>query len=206
MALTRKSLKAMGLTDEQVESIMDLHIEVVDGLKAERDKFKTDAENYESVKKELDELKERKGDDYKTKYEKEHTDFEAFKKSVTEKETKTAKEAAAKAFFEGKGITGANLDIAIRGAKDEITALELDGEKIKDTKALDELVKGTFAGLVVTKSTTGAQTANPPAKTNSPAKTREEIYKTDEHGQYVLNATQRQAELTKLMAEQQQKG
>ena len=33
MARTRKSLKAMGLTDEQVECIIEMHSETVDGLK-----------------------------------------------------------------------------------------------------------------------------------------------------------------------------
>ena len=33
MALSRKSLKAMGLTDEQVDSIIEMHTETVDGLK-----------------------------------------------------------------------------------------------------------------------------------------------------------------------------
>lgn len=31
---------------------------------------------------------------------------------------------------------------------EEMAALELDGEKIKDTKALDALVDGTYKGLV----------------------------------------------------------
>jgi hypothetical protein len=116
------------------------------------------------------------GDDWKSKYEKEHTDFESYKKGVTEKETKAAKEKAVKAYFEGKNITGANLDIAMRGCRDEIGAIELDGDKIKDTAALDALVNGTFAGLVVTKSVHGAQTANPPANNGGKNyKTKEEI-------------------------------
>lgn len=207
MAFARKAIKAMGLTEEQVDSIMELHTEVVDGLKAERDKYKADADKLEAVKKELDELKGRSGDDYKSKYEKEHADFEAFKKDVAEKETKTAKDAAARAYFESKGITGTNLDIALRGAKDEISAIELDGGKIKDAKALDDLVKGTFAGLVVTQNTKGAQTANPPASNAGlSVKTREDIYKRDEHGRYILDASQRQQALSNLIAVEQQKG
>jgi hypothetical protein len=176
MALTRKSLKAMGLTDEQVDSIVEMHTETVDGLK---DKLKTaeeKANKLDDVQKELDGLKANSGDDWKSKYEKEHTDFESYKKGVTEKETKAAKEKAVKAYFEGKNITGANLDIAMRGCRDEIGAIELDGDKIKDTAALDALVNGTFAGLVVTKSVHGAQTANPPANNGGKNyKTKEEI-------------------------------
>lgn len=32
MALTRKALKAMGLTDEQVDSIVEMHVETTDAL------------------------------------------------------------------------------------------------------------------------------------------------------------------------------
>jgi len=177
MALTRKSLKAMGLTDEQVDSIVEMHSETVDGLK---DKLKTaeeKANKLDDVQKELDDLKAKKGEDYKAKYEQEHKDFEAFKKNVTAKETKAAKEAAVKAYFESKNITGANLSIAMRGARDEIDAIALDGEAIKDTSALDALVSGEYAGLVVTKSKQGAATATPPANTGGSKMTREEIMK-----------------------------
>ena len=34
MALTRKLLKGMGLTDEQVDTIIEAHTDTVDGLKA----------------------------------------------------------------------------------------------------------------------------------------------------------------------------
>ena len=164
MALTRKSLKAMGLTDEQVDSIVEMHTETVDGLK---DKLKTaeeKAEKLDGVQKELDGLKAKGGDDWKDKYEKEHNAFETYKKDQTAKETKAAKEAAVKAYFEGKKITGGNLRIAMRGARDEIAGIELDDTgKIKDTAALDALVGGEYAALVVTTQTRGANTATPPA-------------------------------------------
>ena len=195
MAMTRKSLKAMGLTDEQIDSIIEMHTETVDGLK---DKLKTaeeKANKLDGVEKELNDLKANSGDDWKSKYEKEHTDFETYKKGVTEKETKAAKEKAVKAYFEGKNITGANLDIAMRGCRDEIGAIELDGDKIKDTAALDALVNGTFAGLVVTKTVQGAQTANPPANNGGSKLTRADIYAKDEHERYKMSTAERQKAL-----------
>lgn len=195
MALTRKSLKAMGLTDEQVDSIVEMHTETVDGLK---DKLKTaeeKANKLNDVQKELDGLKANSGDDYKAKYEAEKKAFAEYKADQTAKETKAAKEKAAKAFFEGKNITGANLDIAMRGCRDEIGAIELDGDKIKDTAALDALVSGTFAGLVVTKTVQGAQTANPPANNGGSKLTKADIYKRDEKGHYVMSTAERQKAL-----------
>ena len=43
MALTRKLLKGMGLTDEQVDTIIEAHTDTVDGLKADVSKYKADA-------------------------------------------------------------------------------------------------------------------------------------------------------------------
>ena len=168
MALTRKSQKAMGLTDEQVDSIIEMHSETVDGLKADISKYKGDAEKLPGVQKELNDLKAAGDGGYKEKYEKEHSDFEAYKSDVTAKESKAAKEKAVRAYFESKNITGANLDLAMRGCGTEMAALEMDGEKIKDTKSLDALLSGTYKGLISTTQTKGANPANPPA--NPPAK------------------------------------
>lgn len=195
MAMTRKGLKAMGLTDEQIDSIIEMHTETVDGLKDKLKAAEDKANKLDGVQKELDGLKANTGDDWKSKYEKEHNDFESYKKGVTEKETKAAKEKAVKAYFEGKNITGANLDIAMRGCRDEIGAIELDGDKIKDTAALDALVGGTFAGLVVTKTVQGAKTANPPANNGGSKLTRADIYAKDEHGRYKMSTSERQKAL-----------
>lgn len=163
MALTRRFLTALGIDADKIDEIITAHTDTVDGLKGERDKYKADAEKLESVQKELDGLKAKGTDDYKDKYEKEHSAFEKYKSEISEKETKKAKENAVKAYFEGKNISGKNLEIAMRGCGAEIAALELEDGKIKDTKSLDDLVAGTFSGLVGTAKTQGASTNTPPA-------------------------------------------
>lgn len=177
MALTRKALKAMGLTDEQVDSIIEMHTDTVDGLKADISKYKGDAEKLPGVQKELDDLKaagdggwEEKAKDFEKKY----NDLVAENKN---KETKAAKESAAKAFFESKGITGNSLEIAMRGSSAEIAALDLDGEKIKDSSALDALVNGTFKALVSTTTTKGANIPNPHIPTPNKAYSADDIRK-----------------------------
>ena len=52
MALTRKLLKGMGLTDEQVDTIIEAHTDTVDGLKAEIGRYKADAEKLPGTQKE----------------------------------------------------------------------------------------------------------------------------------------------------------
>lgn len=176
MALTRKLLKGMGLTDEQVDTIIEAHSDTVDGLKEQVNTYKADAEKLPGVQRELDTLKQKGDDGYKAKYEKEHSDFEAYKSDITKKQTKAAKEAAAKAYYESKGITGDNLTIAMMGSGAALEQLELDGDKIKDAAALDSLVSGAFAKLVSTTKEKGVDTANPPAA-GSGKMTREDIVK-----------------------------
>lgn len=135
-------------TEEIENRLVALHLGVVDPLKDDLTKYKADAEKLPSVQKQLDDLKAAGDGGYKEKYEKEHSAFETFKTDITEKESKAAKEKAVRAYFESKNITGANLDLAMRGCGEEMAALELDGEKIKDTKSLDALVDGTYKGLV----------------------------------------------------------
>ena len=167
----------MGLTDEQVDTIIEAHTDTVDGLKEQVKTYKEAAEKLPNGQKELDELKAAGDGGFKEKFEKEHSDFENFKKTIQEKETKAAKESAAKAFFESKGITGNSLEIAMRGSSAEIAALDLDGEKIKDSSALDALVNGTFKALVSTTTTKGANIPNPPVTTPNKAYSADDIRK-----------------------------
>lgn len=184
MALTRKMLKAMGIEDEKIDQIIEAHSETVDGLKDKLRKAEEDAEDLKDVQKELDDLKKKTdgSKDWEKKFNDERKAFEDFKKEIAGKETAAAKEKAVRAYFEGKGIKGDNLEIAIRGAKDEIAGLELDGEKIKDAKSLDDLVAGTYKGLVVKTQTGGAGTNTPPGNTGG-KKTKEEIMKIKDAGE-----------------------
>lgn len=204
MALTRKLLKGMGLTDEQVDTIIEAHTDTVDGLKADVSKYKADAEKLPSVQKELDDLKKEGGDGgYKAKYEKEHKDFADYKAGIAAKESAAAKEKAARAYFAGKGIPDGSMAMAIRGAKAEIEGLELDGDKIKDAAALDSLLAGDYKGLIGKQTRQGTDTKTPPDTTGG-AKSRAEIYKKDDKGRYVLSTEARQKALSELMASENQ--
>jgi len=145
MALTRKMLKALDIEGDKADQIIEAHTDTVDGLKEQLATYKADAEKLPAVQKELDEAREAlttaKDDGWKDKHDKVKKEFDDYKAGITAKEAKAAKEAAARAYFESKNITGKALDIAMRGSGAEIEALELgeDG-KIKDAKALDALV------------------------------------------------------------------
>lgn len=179
MALTRKFLAALGIEADKVDEIINAHSETVDALKEQLKTAKEDAEKLKDTQKKLDDLKADVKNNYKSKsdFDKLDKEFKDYKTEVTSKEAAAAKEKAVRAYFEGKGIKGANLEIAIRGSKDEVAAIELDGDKIKNPKALDDLVSGTFKGLVSVTGQKGAGTNNPPANGGSgdTKKTRDEI-------------------------------
>ena len=195
MALTRRALKAMGIDEEKVDEIIAMHTETVEGLKADIAKYKEDAEKLPTIQKELDALKAAGDGGLQERFDALKREYDEFKGEVTAKETKAAKEKAVRAYYESKGITGKSLDIAIRGSGAEIDALELEDGKIKDAKALDELISGTFAGLVSTTETRGANTSNPPANNSGVSMTKADIYKKDDYGRYVLSAAERQQAL-----------
>lgn len=164
MALTRKLLKGMGLTDEQVDTIIEAHTDTVDGLKEDISKYKGDAEKLTTVQKELDDLKAAGDGGFKEKYEKEHKAFEDFKIAQTEKETKAAKENAYREFLKAVGVSEKRIPAIMKVT--DISALEMDGEKFKDAEKLTETVKTEWADFIETSNTNGANTNTPP--TNNP--------------------------------------
>lgn len=132
---------------------------------------------------------------WKEKHDALKTEFETYKSEQTAKETKAAKTAAARAYYESKGITGKALEIAVRGSTEEISALELEDGKIKDAAALEALVKGDFSGLVGTTVTKGADVAHPATTAGGGVLTKADIYKKDDKGRYVMSASERQKAL-----------
>ena len=166
MALTRKGLKAAGLTDDQVDFVMEGNAETVDGLKEERDRYKADAEKLPAVQKELDDLKGKGDDGYKDKYEAEHKAFEDYKTSVAAEKTTAAKEKALETALKKIGIADKRIATVAKMAKADglLDALELDENgAAKDAAKFETSLKDGYSEFVVTTSTQGANTANPPA-------------------------------------------
>ena len=193
MSLTRKMLKAMGIEEEKIDQIIEAHTETVDGFKDKLNDYKDKAEKYDGVKKELDDLKD--GDnDWQKKYEKEHSDFEAYKTDITAKETKRTKEHAYRELLRGAGVSEKRLDAILKVTNLDSVELDKDG-KIKDADKHTETVKTEWADFVETTSTQGADTATPPANNGGTKMTKADIYKKDDKGRYVLSTEERQKAL-----------
>ncbi|MBQ2278839.1 MAG: hypothetical protein II333_09740, partial [Clostridia bacterium] len=149
--------------EEQVDSIIDAHTETVEGLKDQVEQYKSDAEKLPGVTRERDDLRAAQGsDEWKTKYDKEHSDFEAYKADVTKKETLARKKRAYLKFLLDKvGISEKRVDTVMRVT--DFDDVELDGDQVKDAEKRAGELKTEWADFVVTTTTTGTNPPNPPA-------------------------------------------
>jgi hypothetical protein len=181
MAFTRKFLSAMGIEAEKVDEIINAHIEVVDGLKEERDNYKKDAEKLADVEKELTKAKEKiakNGDGetvLKEDYDKLKKEYDDYKADISAKNTRTEKENAFRELLKSAGVSEKRFNAIIKVS--DIDGLELDKDgKIKDADKHTETVKTEWADFIETTTTKGANTANPPANNGKgTGKTKEEI-------------------------------
>ena len=156
MALTRKFLKAMGLTDEQVDSVIEAHTETVEGLK----QYKADAEKLPGVQRELDDLKAAGDGGYKKKYEDEHTAFENYKAEQGKKDTRRTKETALRALLKTTGMQDKHIDKVVKYT--DLDGLEMDGEKLKDETSRMDAIKKEWEDFIPSTTTDGAKTETPP--------------------------------------------
>ena len=148
MAFTRSTLKAMGFTDDQVQSLIDLHTEVTDNLKADIKKYKEDAEKLSDVQRQLDEANSKisaaEKDDYKGKYESEKAAHDKLKEDIKAKETTAKKSTAFKAYLKEKGYSD-NAITKITKYGGYVDGIELDDEgKIKDSDKLLTSIEGEW--------------------------------------------------------------
>lgn len=181
----------------------------MDGLKDQIATLKGDAEKFPEVQKELDELKaaaEKDGkSSWKVKYDAIKEEFETYKAEQTAKEAKTAKEAAYRALLKQAGVSEKRIDAVLKVT--DLDGIELDKDgAVKNADEVTKAIKTEWADFIQTTQTVGANTATPPANNGSVLKTREEIYARDASGRFVMDASQRQEALGKLIAAQQQKG
>ena len=179
MALTRRLLKGMGLTDEQMDTIIEAHTDTVDGLKADLAKYKTDAEALPEVQKQLEkaqaDLEAGKKDSYKVKYEALKEEFEGYKTEQTKKESHAAKEKAYRALLQEAGVSEKRLESVLKVS--DVDSVELDEKgAIKGADKLTESIKSEWADFITTTETRGANTSNPPANGGTKL-TKDEIFK-----------------------------
>lgn len=183
MAFRRNTLKAMGLTDEQVESVIELHTETVNALKADIDKFRDDSEKLTEVKEKLDkaqkELETVKKDDYKGKYESEKAAHDKLKADIATNETKAMKSSAFKAMLKEKGYSE-NAINKITKYGGYVDGVELDeNNTVKDSEKLMNSIETEWSEYKPQAGTSRHTPVTPPVG-GKVTKTKDDIMKIED--------------------------
>lgn len=193
MALTRKYLKSIGLTEDQIEGIVEEHIATVNDLKEAANKYKADADKLPAVQKELDDLKAAGDGGYKEKYEAEVKAHKEYKQQI-ESEKETARtDADVLALCKEAGIARESSLRLI--AKDfDRSKIERDKDgKITNRDALLKAVKTDYADFVATPGNQGTPPATPPSGSGTTYTSRAEIMK-------IKDTTERQQAIKENLA------
>lgn len=182
MSLSRKLLASMGIEEDKIDQIISGHSETVNALKDERDTFRGDAEKLASTlteltavknelanaKAELESLKDKPEDEYKGKFESLKAEFEKYKADVEAEKTIATKKAAYTEICKDAGLSDRGVEKAVKYADWDTVELDNKG-KVKGAKDHIKALKEDWAEYVVTETTKGAKTSNPPGDSGSGA-------------------------------------
>ena len=170
MSFSRAFLKANGLSEDQITSVMDEHTAVVEALKQQRDGYKADADklatlqaNLDAANNEINTLKS--GDDFKAKYEQEHNAYEAYKAEVKKNAEMERLKAAYRKLLVDEKISEKRLDAVIRLTDFSTMSLDEEGN-LNDLPALKEAIGKEWGEYKVTPDKAGVNPGNPPAPSN----------------------------------------
>lgn len=181
MSLTRKMLKGMGLTEEQIDTIIEAHTDTVNALKDERDQYKDDAGKLPGVQKELDDLKKKAGEGFEQKYNDLKKEYEDYKKDQQDKADRAAVSDAYKEMLKEAGVSEKRIPAVMRVADLSGVKLDKDGN-IKDKDKLVESVKEEWSDFIQAKGAKGADTKTPPDN-NGGTLTKDDILKIKDAGE-----------------------
>lgn len=173
MSLKRSDIKATfpDATPEQIQLLIEKHTETVEALQQQIETFKESASQSETLQKKLNELEAKHSADLEIA----NKAFEDYKNEVSNKETVSKKQELYRAELKAAKISDAAIEKAVKIA--DYSLIELEGDKLKNTKSIQESIMAEWGDFAVTTEVLGANTANPPQNLSSPVLTKEDINK-----------------------------
>jgi len=179
MSLTRKFLTGMGLTEEQVDTIIEGHRETVDSLKEERDKYKASAEKLAEVEEELKEANKKitSLEETSEKLANLEKEYGEYKTTVEQTELNNKKTQARDEILKEIGIPAKWLERVSEGISLDDIVINKDGS-VKDKDKIAESLKEKWSDVIGAVKTVGADVSKP--ATNNGSKTtmtKDEIFK-----------------------------
>ena len=168
MALTRKFLDGMGLEEKQVESIIEANAASIEGIKADRDKYKELAEKVPDLQKQLEEAKSasKSGGEWEKKYNDVQKAFDDFKKTIATEKADAEKAKAYRGMLAKAGIDPSVIDDIMAVTK--LDGVEMEDGNLKGAEDLEKAAKEKWSRFVVKKVTKSEPPATPPKGGNVP--------------------------------------
>ena len=194
MSLTRKMLKTFSIEDPIIEQIIEAHTETTDSLKAERDRYKAEAEKVPALQKQLEEsngseeleelqkkyeAEQKRAEELEKANEKLKGEYDEYKAGVEAKDERDAKERVFRKLLADTNVNPKYVDVIVRATN--LDDIELEDGNIKDVDAVKKGVEDQWGEFIVKKATRGAETETPPegdgGKPNTAVEIAEQIAK-----------------------------
>lgn len=162
MALTRKFLDGMGLEEKQVESIIEANAASIEGIKADRDKYKELADKVPDLQKKLEEAQAANGSDseWEQRFNDEHQAFEDFKAQIELERRDAEKAQAYRGMLAKAGIDPKRIDAIMRVS--DLSKVEVKDGALVDADKLEDAAKTEWSDFVVKTVTKAEPPATPP--------------------------------------------
>lgn len=170
MALTKKMLQAMEISEDKIDQIIEAHRDTINGLTAERDTLKADLEKAQAesqrlsnVEKELvkAQAKAEEADVTANRLKTLQDEYDKYKADMKAKTEHDAKEKAYKALLTKAGIPEKRHDAILKVS--DLSDFEIDGDgNVKDEKTVLDGINSEWADFKVTETKQGADVSNPP--------------------------------------------
>lgn len=171
MALTRKMLKGMGLSEEQIDTIIEAHTDTLDGLKDKADKADALAKQVKDLEGQI--AASKGGKDWKAEHDKLKGEYDAYKQQVAEKAADDAKLKEVRRLGKEAGLSEAGIEKAAKYTDRKGLELDADG-KAKDAAAMVKALREEWPEYIVKTGRKGMQPATPPEKGGG-TRTKDEI-------------------------------
>lgn len=173
MSLSRSMLKGMGLTDEQVDAIIEEHAAAKDNLKVKIKSLEEQLKDSEEIRNKYNDLADDvKKNNWKDKFDNLSKEFKEYKEEIENSRIQESKKEAYKNLLIKNGISEKQLSAILEVTKYDDIEIDENGD-LKDSKELEEEIKDKWGGFIVKTHVEGLNTENPP--TNLGGASKEEI-------------------------------
>ena len=173
MALTRSTLKAMGLEEDKIDSLISMHAETVDALKQQRDQAQAEADRVPDLEKKIRDLEASKPtEDWESKYASLKEEYDGYREQVDRERSDKEKSDLYRALLIEQGVDPKRIDSIMRIT--DLGSVTVKDGQLDGRDGLAERIAEEWGDFVVKEITRGASVDDPP-NGGGKAMTKDEI-------------------------------